>query len=667
MSEGTSLRAGSPESPDFVGRPSDHAVRYNVLKGRNGLRAGWRLLIYAALVFALGYLANKIADSLWHGQGLDPGNTADGIAYFSIVSCLILLAAWIMGKIEGRTLADYGFPWKRAFYGRFWQACDVKSPQVAAKRFRGSINPRAIAVAVLIGSAIGAAQLCPAQETKPAEPLRVTTRLVPLDVIVLDKHGNPVSGLSKDDFVVLDNKSPRTIQLFSEETGQVPPGTRQPLPPGAYSNEIQAAGVPSNITIILLDSFNTGFLDQAFARSQISKLLSTIQAEDRVALYTLGTHLRILHEFTSDGSSLGEALKKYLGERAPDMDTAKSQSIGVLHKDLEALAQAEGIDDSHPFAQDHRHLTAEALRMIADHVGSLPGRKNLLWVSGSFPFSVDTNNLQRTTDGQKIPFATDVELAMRALNNANVAVYPVDARGLVDSGLIGAAASSNTEQDMANFGAMQILARRTGGLAFYNTNAIKSSVRQAIDDSRVTYQLGFYPDGVDWDGSFHKVRVKVNRSNVHVQSRDGYFALAEPHVAAQTWREMISETARSPVEATGIRIRVQLTPLDVSEARTLSLSVTLDTAQLQFIQANGLWSDTVEAAFIQLDDQNRVIQTSPLRLPLALDSDTYDQLLKQGMFLRRELPILPNAATLQVIVRDGGSGKIGSLHIALNK
>jgi VWFA-related protein len=381
----------------------------------------------------------------------------------------------------------------------------------------------------------------------------------------------------------------------------------------------------------------------------------------------LGTHLRILHEFTSDASSLGEALTKYLGERAPDMDTAKSESIGVLHKDLEALAQAEGIDDSHPFAQDHRHLTAEALRMIADHVGSLPGRKNLLWVSGSFPFSVDTNNLLRTTDGQKIPFATDVELAMRALNNANVAVYPVDARGLVDTGLIGAAASSNTEQDMANFGAMQILARRTGGRAFYNTNAIKTSIRQAIDDSRVTYQLGFYPDGVSWDGSFHKVRVKVNRSNVRVESRDGYFALAEPHVAAQTWREMISETARSPVEATGIRIRVQLTPLDVSVARTLSLSVSLDAAQFQFTQANGLWSDTVEAAFIQLDDQNRVIQTSPLRLPLALDSDTYDQLLKQGMFLPQKLPILSNAATLQVIVCDGGSGKIGSLRIALNK
>src|SRR5580704_8743295 len=101
-----------------------------------------------------------------------------------------------------------------------------------------------VIVFILIGAASVATRLGPAQEGKPAQiPLRVTTRLVALDVIVLDKHGNPVSGLTKDDFVVLDNKSPRTIHLFSEETGLLSPSARQPLPPGAYSNEIQAAGV----------------------------------------------------------------------------------------------------------------------------------------------------------------------------------------------------------------------------------------------------------------------------------------------------------------------------------------------------------------------------------------------------------------------------------------
>jgi len=536
------------------------------------------------------------------------------------------------------------------------------------------MNVRAIAV---LSATIFAAAIISARGRRSAraeqdnavppsqQPLRVTTRLVQFDVIVLDKHGSPVTGLTKDDFAVFDNKSQRTIQLFSVETGQMLPGATEPLPSNTYSNEIQAAGVPSNLTVILLDSFNTGFFDQSFARSQIVKLLRTIQTNDRVAPYALGARLRVLHEFSSDAASLAEALKNYLGEHALDMDSARSESISTLHKDLEALAAAEGIDDSHPFTQDHRHPTAEALRMIADHVGSLPGRKNLLWVSGNFPFSVETSNLQRTADGQRIPFATDVELTMRALNNANVAVYPVDARGLVDSGLIGASASSNIEQDMAKFSAMESLARRTGGFAFYNTNGIKGSIRQAIDESRVTYQLGFYPEDANWDGSFHKLHVKVNRPDTHVQTREGYFALPEPNIAGQTWAEMLSEIATSPVEATGIRIRAQVTPPYKPGEKTLSLVLSLDTAQFRFAQGGGAWNDVVSVAYIQLDEKNRVIETRRLRLPLAIDSETYAQLMKQGMILTRDVQVLPDAAGVQIIVRDGASGKIGSVRIPI--
>ncbi len=128
-----------------------------------------------------------------------------------------------------------------------------------------------------------------------------------------------------------------------------------------------------------------------------------------MALYALGAYLRVLHEFSSDSSSLAESLRNYLGEHALDMDAARTESIGALHKDLEAGAAAEGIDDSHPFAKTTGILRRGAVK-IADHVGSLPGRKNLVWISGSFPFSIETNNLQKTPDGRKIPFATDVEL-----------------------------------------------------------------------------------------------------------------------------------------------------------------------------------------------------------------------------------------------------------------
>ena len=95
---------------------------YKIFAGPNGLRAGWRLLTYGALVFALGYLANKIADAALYGWQPDPGNAANGIGFFLVAASVLLLAAWIMARIEGRGLTEYGLPWRRAFCGQFWQA-----------------------------------------------------------------------------------------------------------------------------------------------------------------------------------------------------------------------------------------------------------------------------------------------------------------------------------------------------------------------------------------------------------------------------------------------------------------------------------------------------------------------------------------------------------------
>jgi membrane protease YdiL (CAAX protease family) len=97
-------------------------LAHNIFKGTDGLRAGWRLLIYGPLVFALGYSANQIADAAMHGQEPDAGSPTVGIVTFAVMLFLLFLAAWIMSKIEGRRVKDYGFPWRRAFCGQFWLA-----------------------------------------------------------------------------------------------------------------------------------------------------------------------------------------------------------------------------------------------------------------------------------------------------------------------------------------------------------------------------------------------------------------------------------------------------------------------------------------------------------------------------------------------------------------
>ena len=97
-------------------------MRHNILQGPNGLRAGWRLLIYFALLGAFGYLAYKIAEAASRGRQVDTGSPIFAIVYTLILATVVLLAAGTMAKIEGRSIAEYGLPWRRAMNVQFWLA-----------------------------------------------------------------------------------------------------------------------------------------------------------------------------------------------------------------------------------------------------------------------------------------------------------------------------------------------------------------------------------------------------------------------------------------------------------------------------------------------------------------------------------------------------------------
>lgn len=504
------------------------------------------------------------------------------------------------------------------------------------------------------------------QESKsPSTPIRVTTKLITVNVIVRDKHGQPVTDLTKDDFVLLDEKKPQPIQVFSMDKTEVVATQVRTLAPDTYSNEIGSEGSPANLTIILLDSLNTDFSNRAYPHDQVRKLLLTLHPEDRVALYALDPSLRVLHDFTSDASTLLAALERIKDGELQDVDVSASDLSNSLAWRVAALAEKEEAVHRGQSAQSRASTTAEALRTIADHVGYLPGRKNLIWISADFPFYFESSNLYRTPDGKKIMYPTQTEMVARALSNAHIAVYPVDARGLLPGGPE-ELANKNVDArqvEMIQASNMEALARRTGGRAYRDTNGITGSIRQTIDGSRVTYQLGFYPDNGNWDGSFRKIQVKVNRKDVQVQARDGYFALTEPNLTPEMVRGMIGQAAHSLIEPTGIRFTVQVGPAAASDK--LSVSLSLDPSQFAFTSQNAELRDSVDIAFIAMDAKDHVLQTSLLPLPFVIDTDTYDRLVKAGFSLTRDVPIPADASELRVIAYDEGNSQIGLVSVPL--
>jgi uncharacterized protein len=97
--------------------PAVPMPHYGIWKGPNGLRAGWRLLIFVAVLVPLGYGVDALM-RLMHGDFSTPFGEVLSI---DLLILPLLIATWIMGRIEGRTLADYGLPWRRAFGRQFWQ------------------------------------------------------------------------------------------------------------------------------------------------------------------------------------------------------------------------------------------------------------------------------------------------------------------------------------------------------------------------------------------------------------------------------------------------------------------------------------------------------------------------------------------------------------------
>lgn len=532
-----------------------------------------------------------------------------------------------------------------------------------------------IATTALQSPDAGSAQKTESKQPPPA--IRVTSRLVQVSVLVHDKHGNPITGLTKDDFVVLDEMKPQEIRVFSVETNDLPAHAPPALPPDTYTNRIQEHGnVPTSITVILFDGLNTEFSDQAYARQQVVKFIRTqVRPNDRVAIYSLGRSLRIVHDFTNDASSLLAAIETYKGRDTTLVDASVAQKSDNPNPAVRAFLDSVFQREANSFVRDRVHQTVEALTAIANHVGTMPGRKNLIWVSGSFPFSIGYDNLETGPRGNSTFrgdatefFANDIETAARALTNANLAVYPVDARGLMTADL--GMQSNNARAFMApstsNFDTMNTLAERTGGRAFYNRNDIWGAIRDALDDCRVTYELGYYPQGIEWNGKFREIKVEVRIPGAHVRSRKGYFALPEPKLTPQLRQAIIALSAKSPLEPTGIEVKVHVQKLGGAE-RTLRTITAIDLHDFGMEQREGRWYGTVDTVILQMDNKGEIINALDQTYQLHFEPATYQKYLSEGVTSTKDVVILPNAIELRAILRDGTTGTIGGLNIPLAK
>jgi VWFA-related protein len=527
--------------------------------------------------------------------------------------------------------------------------------------------------------------------------LRTAARLVQIDTVVTNSQGHPVPDLAVNDFSLLVDGQPQKIATFSYES---PEKTQEPLPPvpskpGSFTNRPETRQ-SSSVVILLLDGLNTPSTQQLYVRQQMLKYLRDLQPSNaRMAVFALGSDLAVLQDFTTDLTSLRAAVQNYKrGRTKDDIDVAPIDlpaAGGGGSGGASAPAGAKtggdlpGVQDLLDFfsrtvvneEQDTRvRTTIAALQAIAQSVAGYPGRKSLIWVSSSFPFTLGFDDSPISHFAFYKSYADDIHKTTALLTDANVAVYPVDAHGLLSTGGVadltipaasGAPSTDLSTEAFKNFRADETsntVAQDTGGKVFRNTNDLSGAIKSAIADAESHYILGYYLDRNKLDGEFHTLRVKVAGKNLKARSRTGFFALN-----AEDWRRRqnsgIAPTALNGIAATGVLFEAHPTAPQ-SPGQPARIDISVDATTVSFGDGPNATHPvdlSFEVAALKPDGKLEHVETRSAAADVR--EETYLQFLKTGIPIPIEMPLPPGRYLLRITIRDNRSGHIGSLDLPL--
>jgi hypothetical protein len=306
--------------------------------------------------------------------------------------------------------------------------------------------------------------------------------------------------------------------------------------------------------------------------------------------------------------------------------------------------------------------TAAALEAIAAHAARVPGRKNLVWISGGFPMALGFG--ERRAEEHRT-FNSEEDRAIRALNDADIAVYPVDARRLQTqsvSDITGALATPLSARGQTraiaqgvtedpNFQPMEELAAGTGGRPFHNINDLGAAIQTALGDARVSYELAFAPAADGADGKYHTIKLQVKRPGVQIRYREGYVAYPDaPQVS-------LADAIASPAEFTGVGMTVNLKPAPGGVYATFNF----DAKNLTIEKLGVNYAVSLEMMMI-----TGKLPAKPRATPITLKitAETRERVMKEGLMMAMNLKAGPGPVTYHVGVRDVVSGAVGTLHLS---
>jgi VWFA-related protein len=514
-----------------------------------------------------------------------------------------------------------------------------------------------------------------AQHDEPAT-FKTHVNLVMVPVVVRDKSGKAVGTLKKEDFQLFDKGKPQDINRFSVEK------------PGEHGDEVKTADnntgegkptpvdIPDRFVAYVFDDIHINFGDLARTRQSAIRSMANLRPTDRAAIFT--TSGQVTLEFTDDRNKFNETLLRLMPhpiarsttQECPDIsyymadlitnknDPQAMQAAAaetVICMNLQDPSQApmivRGISQRVLGTGEHESRVALAvLREIIHRMAGTPGQRVVLLTSPGF---LAFEQQQERTD-----------VIDRAIK-ANVIINTLDARGLytdswldpsrrsIDSTATRIKSQIEHSADLAQADILAEFAAGTGGTFFENNNDFDAGYQRTAEAPSFVYLLGFSPQNLKLDGSYHNLKVSLKLSaGLSLVARRGYFAPKRLESAEETAKQEIEEALFSREELQDLPMEMHTQFFKTGDTAKLNVLVHLDMKRLKFRKAEDRNKNELTIVAALFDRNGNIVTALKKTIEFRLKDTTLVKLGTSGISLRENFDVKPGTYLVRLVVRD---------------
>jgi VWFA-related protein len=512
------------------------------------------------------------------------------------------------------------------------------------------------------------ARQAPAQQATPT--IRASTELVLVNVVARDKKGNLVRDLKQQDFTVLEDGQKQQLASFdfenidelalAQQIMDTTTGASGPVPGAIAPQPVEHTADARDRRLILLffdfSAMDPEQIDRAVDAAK--KYVDTkMQSADLIAIVSLTTNMRLDLNFSDDKAKILSTLSAYNSSSGQGFDNGATGSS-------EGSAETGGAftaddTDYNTFSADRKLL---ALQSIIQSVGKLSQKKSLIYFSNGISQSgVDNQSALRA--------------ATAAAVKANVAIYPLDVRGLQalpaggeaqnaslhgQSAYSGASVLNDLNSNASTQETLSTLAADTGGKAFFDSNDFSGVFSQVQKDTSAYYILGYSSSNHVKDGRFRHIKVVVNRTDLKLEYRAGYYAGRDFEHSGRADREaQLQDELASDLSATDVAVYAGTAYFRRDDSHYfLAVSIVVPGSQIPFVQEKDRDSATLDIAGIVLEGGK--FQVGQLRDTVKLAVDSTQQVRRKNVQYNTSFLLAPGSYHLKFVVRENRTGRMGT-------